>query len=318
MANNREMFVLCCLFMITASLVMPAYAEVISVKTDKPLYKKNMDKTIVFTGTAEDSDINELVTVVISDPADNFVVLRQGYIGIEKTFEVKFTDKDLAKFSSHGIYNATAFVVNATEGVSITFDFSLDGSPVIHPTVIVPTETQDDSTTHEDDMSEPEPVPAEDDVATGEKSIHEKIKERIEAAKKKQTQVVTEVQNNTTMIAENSTTNEVPKQKDNSDIETSYDESVIKELQLDSNLLYTVIGIGSAGAAGAVVYSMKNKFKHKVDYSSYFTSPEKTETTKPSTQSDDDYALMILKNRLAKGEITVDEFNKLKNVLKEP
>ncbi|MGI0007317.1 MAG: fibronectin type III domain-containing protein [Nitrosotalea sp.] len=38
----------------------------------------------------------------------------------------------------------------------------------------------------------------------------------------------------------------------------------------------------------------------------------------PSNQNDDDHAMMILKNRLAKGEITVDEFKELRDELSEP
>src|SRR5690348_2577442 len=36
-----------------------------------------------------------------------------------------------------------------------------------------------------------------------------------------------------------------------------------------------------------------------------------------NSPSEDDYSLMILKNRLAKGEITVEEFNSLKQILAE-
>ncbi len=38
----------------------------------------------------------------------------------------------------------------------------------------------------------------------------------------------------------------------------------------------------------------------------------------PSNQNDDDNAMMIIKNRLAKGEITVDEFKELRDELSEP
>lgn len=37
--------------------------------------------------------------------------------------------------------------------------------------------------------------------------------------------------------------------------------------------------------------------------------------TKPSEHIEENYSLMILKNRLAKGEITIEEFNNLKKVL---
>ncbi|MGI0010901.1 MAG: hypothetical protein ACREAE_05835, partial [Nitrosopumilaceae archaeon] len=85
----------------------------------------------------------------------------------------------------------------------------------------------------------------------------------------------------------------------------------------DSTLLYVIAGIGSAGATGAVVYGIKNKSRHKRSHSAYSTH-EKTMTPKPSAPSEDDYAFMILKNRLAKGEITINEFNELKKALKEP
>ncbi|MBI3640726.1 MAG: SHOCT domain-containing protein [Thaumarchaeota archaeon] len=56
------------------------------------------------------------------------------------------------------------------------------------------------------------------------------------------------------------------------------------------------------------IKSKKNKEKNK-----------KSETDKKSekVQSREDSALTILKNRLASGEITIEEFQELKKVLKE-
>lgn len=310
MNKHVRLLTFCCLFLIVISFVIPVSAEVKSLKTDKPLYKKNIDRTIVFSGTAEDENINEIVTIVINDPSDNFVLLRQGYIGLEKTFEVKIPEKDLAKFTLHGIYNATAFIVNKTEGISITFDFSLDGSPVIHPTPIVETETTETTPPISDVSDEESETVVNDDSSSNseEKSIQEKIQERIDAAKKQK-----ELQASLPILEENQTASEVDSSTNSSIVEHA------EEINLGSNLLYIIAGVGGAGAAGAAVYVMRNTNRHRPDYASYFTQPEKTESIqKPTMQNEDDYALMILKNRLAKGEITVDEFNELKRALKEP
>ena len=51
--------------------------------------------------------------------------------------------------------------------------------------------------------------------------------------------------------------------------------------------------------------------------------PEKNENTKETNASktggsgDEDYNILVLKNRLAKGEITIDEFRALKKALKQ-
>ena len=153
-------------------------------------------------------------------------------------------------------------------------------------------------------------------------TIQEKIKERIEAAKKLkelQTNPASQANENTTSPITDS--NDVVNNTTSSDVpidDQSNPQTVEHTNNLDSSLLYAAIGLGGAGAAGAVIYNMRKKSKPR-DYSSYFTPSEKTETLeKPSTQPEDDYALMILKNRLAKGEITIDEFNELKKALKEP
>jgi hypothetical protein len=329
MGKHERIITLCCLFLIVCSLAIPAHAEVKSLHTDKPLYKKNTDKTIIFSGTTEEDDINEIVTVVIYDPAGNFVKpAHSAYVGIEKTFEVKIPEKDLAAFSSHGIYNATAFIVQKAEGVSTTFDFSLDGSPITHPTTpsaptqSSPTETPSEQTsTTESDSSIDESTITDDLSNEDGKSIQEKIKERIEATKK-----IKELQN----MSQQSSGNKVNQTNENatagntipSDVSTDTKNESPKpsenELGFDSNLLYVILGVVGAGVSGAAVYVIRHKPKTQ-DYSQYFAPAEKTETSeKPSVQSEDDYALMILKNRLAKGEITIDEFNELKQALKEP
>jgi hypothetical protein len=293
-------------------LIVPAYADVSTFKTDKTFYGKT--STITFSGAVEKDDFGDLVTIVIEDPNGNFVKLLQAYPDADDKFQKSI---DVSKFyTDAGIYNATAFVTNKTNGIVIDFDIEKQ-RPVITPPTTPPVSEpkQEENTPVTDTQTSQNSDPSEDT-----KTIQEKIKERIDAAKKlkeSQTKINENLDNKTTNGITSVTNNTEP--VDNSDTgETKSDTSQETKTGLDSNLLYVIIGLGGAGTAGVVAYSMKNKPKPK-DYSSYFAPIEKTEAAqKPDTQSEDDYALMILKNRLAKGEITIEEFNELKKALKEP
>ena len=46
-------------------------------------------------------------------------------------------------------------------------------------------------------------------------------------------------------------------------------------------------------------------------------SKKETDSSKSAEISDEDYNILVLKNRLAKGEITIDEFRALKKALKQ-
>lgn len=334
--RKEKLFALCCFFIIAVALVMPAYADIKSFKTDKTFYKKG-DK-IIFSGTVGDKDVGEFVTVVVDDPAGNFVTLGSGYVTVDKNFTVTIdtnAKKIKEKFISHGVYNATGFVENKTNSKWVTFDFSLDGSPVIH-TTSQPAPTQ--QSTQPSSQQNPTPPP-ESQITSGDdttqssssssttadtnedkKTIQEKIKERIEAAKKlKEAQVNQQNQNmpieakiNQTDSDESVTVTGDTTVKENKPVPTG----VSIPIDLGANLLYIVIGLGGAGAVAGVVYGLKAKSKRKPDDKPVVKIRETHEKT-PSP-AEDDYALMILKNRLAKGEITIEEYNALKEALREP
>lgn len=322
--RKEKLLALCCFFVIAVALIMPAYADIKSFKTDKTFYKKG-DK-IIFSGTTEEKDVGEFVTVIIEDPAGNFVTLRQGYVTIDKNFTVAVDTKE--KFVSHGIYNATAFVVNKTNSVWKTFDFSLDGSPVIHPT------SQPAPTQQPIQQPAPQPQPTstppptqqssqsdeenENESNSDELTIQEKIKERIEAAQKqKEAQANPPSQTESKSTVDQTTTGESTTTTDDTTMtgDKSGTTGISNPIDLGSNMLYVVIGLGGAGAVAGVAYGIKNKNRHdRVDK----PVVKIREPSVKSTPTEDDYALMILKNRLAKGEITIDEFNALKEALKEP
>lgn len=299
MPQNTKLFTLCFTFLIVISLTVPAYAEVTSLKTDKPLYKKNSDTEMIFTGTAEEEDISEIVNVVVYDPGNYFITLHSGIVSSDKTFTVKISGKDFTKFTSHGIYNATAFMQDQqkVEGISITFDFSLDGSPVYHPST-QPTPTPQPTSTPTPSPTTT-PTQQSEDNSDG-KSIQEKIQERIDAAKKQDTIDGVEPTGNTTTPIE---------KPDAADSNNS--------ISLDPSILYPLVGLGAAAAVGVTVYSMKYKPKFMTRDASENIATEQIQHTDFSTPHEEDYALMILKNRLAKGEITIEEFNELKRALQE-
>ncbi len=126
MLNNRKnLFSLIVMGMLFSSITIPAFGEVETFQTDK-LFYSNGDK-IIFSGTV-DYDSTGLVSIVIRDSNAKFVLLTQALIEFDNTFKRSVNSNE--KFSVHGIYNATAFLVNMTEGELTRFDYSLDGSPV--------------------------------------------------------------------------------------------------------------------------------------------------------------------------------------------
>jgi len=140
--------------MLFSSITIPAFAEVESIQTDK-LFYSNGDK-IIFSGTV-DNDSSGLVTIVIRDSNDKFVLLTQAIIEFDNTFERSVDSND--KFLVHGIYNATAFLVNMTEGELTRFDYSLDGSPVSPSVSNLQGSSQGTATKASSKTTESEPEP---------------------------------------------------------------------------------------------------------------------------------------------------------------
>ncbi|WP_394352651.1 fibronectin type III domain-containing protein, partial [Candidatus Nitrosotalea sp. FS] len=111
--------------------VIPAYAEVTSLKTNAPFYKGG--SKIYFSGTILDTDPPN-VTLLLFDPTDKFISLASGVADSNHTFQIivdTSTSDNQQKFSIKGTYNATAFIATKENGKTISFTFSPDGSPVI-------------------------------------------------------------------------------------------------------------------------------------------------------------------------------------------
>ena len=139
------------------STVVPAYAAVTSFHTDRTFYVKG--DQISISGIV-DAESTGLVSIVFRDSNNKFVLLTQAFIQPDNTFK-----KDIStelKFTDHGIHNATAFIFNLTKGKTVSFDFSMDGSiPIPSITKILtsesPVETGD--SVIEENESKPKVIP---------------------------------------------------------------------------------------------------------------------------------------------------------------
>jgi len=295
---------ICILFVITISFALSAYAEVKSLKTDKSFYIKG--STIIFSGLVDKNDFHKQVNLVIHDPQNNFVGISGGFSDDDNKFEiiVKTTDPQFHdRFSVKGTYNATAFITVEKNGTVVSFDFSPDGSPVIHAqqgeksTEETKPPVQNDNTVTNNGLTQKQETTSE------EKSIYDKINERIEYAKK-----LRESQTKTPLKIDVSESLTVQAYGDTS-------ASQVTTTEQQPPLITIMAAIGGGGMTIGTVIFLLNKRGHGTNNKG---SNKKVNSGKSITSSTGDYPLVILKNRLANGEITIEEYNEIKNALKEP
>lgn len=372
--------------------VIPAYAEVTSLKTNALFYKGG--SKIYFSGTILDTDPPN-VTLLLFDPTDKFISLASGIANSNHTFQIivdTSTSDNQQKFSIKGTYNATAFIANKENGKTIAFTFSPDGSPVISSPPISltttvassteidlqwasPTNTgggqlagykieRDDgtgfnfiqntlSTSYQDTgltsnklysyrvsavnqagtsnpsnvatavtFSPPSTTTSPSTTDQSQTSVDDLIKKRIEDAKRLQDLINSKNSGSPTI---NSKVIQLSEKMAVDDVASN--PGVQKSNVLGNNLpglggfnassvIYPIISLVGAGIVGSILYLKKkrNQSASSTAKISEFPVPEVSSEQK----EDGDHAMMILKNRLAKGEITVDQFKELKEELSEP
>jgi uncharacterized membrane protein len=128
--NRYGLYFVVLLTVIVASTVVPAYAEVTSLKTNTSFYKGG--STIYFSGTVLDTDPPN-VTILLFDPTNKFIVLSSGVADSNHQFQIMVdtsTSDNQQKFLLKGVYNATAFIATKENGKTVNFIYSPDGSPV--------------------------------------------------------------------------------------------------------------------------------------------------------------------------------------------
>lgn len=120
-ANNVYSYILILFLIFT---ITPVFAEVTSIQTNSDSFYKG--EQIEFSGTVE-SESTGLVTIVIRDTNNEFILLTQAIIDYDNSFQkiIKIDDR----FSEQGMYNATGFILNMTKGVTVDFGVYLNGVP---------------------------------------------------------------------------------------------------------------------------------------------------------------------------------------------
>ena len=113
------------LLFVIASVTVPVFAEVNNLETNSHNFFRGDE--ITFSGTVENGS-QGLVTIAINSVNDEFVMISQALINSDNSFEktIKMGDK----FTNHGIHDATAFILNMTKGATTEFHVSLNGNPI--------------------------------------------------------------------------------------------------------------------------------------------------------------------------------------------
>ncbi len=109
------------ILLLMISWITPIFAEVTNLQIDS---KTSINNQIGFFGTVE-KESNGLITIVIRDFNDDFIMLTQAQINPDYSFKKIIDMKN--KFSEPGMYNATGFILNMTKGVMVNFKVTTNG-----------------------------------------------------------------------------------------------------------------------------------------------------------------------------------------------
>ena len=104
--------------LVSVSGMFPAFAEVTEIQLDKEFYFKG--DSINVKGSV-DANSSGLVSIVLRDPFDKFMLLSQTTINSDNSFDQNIPINE--KFQVSGIYNATAFILNMTAAKAQLFNF---------------------------------------------------------------------------------------------------------------------------------------------------------------------------------------------------
>ena len=332
--SKKILFLLSALVLISSTL--PAFGEVTRFQLDKESYTK--EEYINLQGVVSE-DSTGLVSIVIRDPNDSFVLLSQAIIRGDSSFEKTIPINN--NFEILGKYNATAFVLNITEAKiqsfhltgnfepkenipSINEESFFEINPLINEKTSEPTLTYDTAITEYETIQKTANHISEiadfvDQTKNPQYYLDRYYNEpnykswfdrnypglTIEKAVGYNIPVTTEPEKTTGIIK----TEILPKAEASSIVSSSED------LGDNSDLAHMGLAIGGLAILFGAVYGIKKKVDTNSKHILINKDIIKKKFLSPIVDSN---PVGIIQTRLAKGEITIDEYDKLKERLEKP
>ncbi len=337
MNEKKSIFSLTVMGILVFSIIMPAYAEVTNLKIDK--INHILGDEITFSGTVEEGS-SGLVSVIIRDHTNEFVLLTQALIEQDNTFQRSVDTNQ--KFTKFGLYNATAFIFNMTAGERVTFGlFDENSMPE------VPQSEINASNEFEINLQETIVVDEQDDLLLNQSSQitsekkDEKLADFVDPNKNPQyyfDRYYNEPsykdwfdRNYLDLTIEEAvgvSTNFIIIKTIEKNMENIIPEEIIPDAEAISVIVDPLILDGTSSREAAlfglalgglaVLFTAVYGIKQRVD-----TNSENISNNRESIKKKMFGALLskdpmnVVKNRLARGEITVDEYNQLKKALQK-
>jgi hypothetical protein len=331
--SKTILFFLSILVLISSNL--PAFGEVTHFQLDKESYTK--EEYINLHGAVSE-DSSGLVSIVIRDPNDSFVLLSQATIRGDNSFEK--TIPITRDFEILGNYNATAFVLNITEAkiqsFYITENFeskeniqSISEESFFEINPLINEKTPEPTLTYDTTITKPEPVKETTNQNSEIADFVDQTKDpqyyldryynepdykswfdrnypdlSIEKAVGYDIQVKPETMKTPDIIK----TEFLPKAEASSIVSAS------EERGDNSDLAHMGLAIGGLAILFGAVYGIKRKVDTNSKHISINKDIIRKKIFSPIVDSN---PIGIIQTRLAKGEITIDEYDKLKERLEK-
>ena len=297
--------------------VNPAFAELVTLDVNENSFLKG--EQIIFSGNVKEGS-SGLVTIVIRDFNDKFVLLTQAIINHDNTFKKSL--KIEKEFTDYGVYMANGFILNMTEGVSIEFIVTSEDIPVentvddnVNDQIIEKSPTkQPESIPIENETNYPDFVDSSKDPSYYIERYYSEPTYKSWFDKNYPGILIEEAVGYTDSINEiKSTVQEII---DSEVIPEAQASSIVQPVQKttnDSDIAQISLAIASLGILFGAVYGVKRQVDNNSRQILINKDTIRRKIIHPIMGSS---PLDILQIRLAKGEISLKEFENLEKKLK--
>jgi len=320
----RFLYLLAAVLIITSTTI-PAYAFIENLQVDKKYYVNNDE--IRFSGLVGKGTTG-LVTIVINDPNNEFTLLKQAFPKADETFELVVSTN--TRFLSEGTYNATAFIVNMTNGASIIFDYYFNENSIPSELMLTNNDNESNEMIKTTNQSEDNQIIVSENVEV----IKNQVETTVFPDPDKDPQYYIDRYENEPLYREWFDGNfpdqtiyeivgiELPLSIESISNnfgngifeENSVDSIVITESSLlsdNSEMTQMFFALGGLGILFSAVYGIKRRVDSNSD------QIEKNKIRIQRRLSNNSNAMEILQSRLANGEISIRTYKKLRKALEE-